>query len=135
MAGRSCQRRGARAGRGRWVDVAPQGRKATQRQRFRASQEAIAASRGRSVDAETSNCRPDRKQKNLKAGISRSPLTDSNRRPLSMKKGRGSTVAFGASPSQGGGRGGGWRAGLISLSPPRGGGRTACTRCFKLERW
>src|SRR5918996_5942253 len=39
-----------------------------------------------------------------------------------MKKGRGSRGAVLVSPSQGGRCGGGWRAGLISLSPP--GGRT-----------
>jgi hypothetical protein len=50
---------------------------------------------------------------------SESPLTDSNRRPLSMKKGRRSRFGC-ASPSHGGCCAGGWRAGLISLSPPRG---------------
>src|ERR671918_2043857 len=36
-----------------------------------------------------------------------------------MKEGRGSSVGF-VSSSYGGRGGGGWRAGLISLSPPRG---------------
>jgi hypothetical protein len=39
-----------------------------------------------------------------------------------MKKGRASSGGLSGSPSQGGRRGGGWRAVLISLSPPRGGG-------------
>jgi integrase len=54
-----------RAGRGRWVDVATEVRKASDRQRFEAPQEAIAASGGRSVDAETRNRRPLGKQKEL----------------------------------------------------------------------
>jgi integrase len=52
-----------RTGRGRWMDVAPGGRKAAQRQPFQALQEAFAASRGRSVDVGTPNRRPVRKQK------------------------------------------------------------------------
>jgi len=53
------------SGRGRWVDVAREARKAAQRQLFQASQEATAASGGRSVDAGTRNRRPVRKQKEL----------------------------------------------------------------------
>ena len=44
------------------------------------------------------------KEKSLQ--IAESPLADSNRRPLSMKKGRESRGVF-VSPSQGGRRGGG----------------------------
>src|SRR6266508_3662813 len=51
------------------------------------------------------------------------PLPDSNWRPLSMKKGCASSGRLSVSPSQGGYRGGGWRAVLISLSPPRVGGQ------------
>ena len=42
-----------------------------------------------------------------------------------MKKGRASSRRLSVSPSQGGCRGGGWRAVLISLSPPRVGGHGA----------
>jgi hypothetical protein len=55
----------ARAGRGRWVDVATEAPKTAQRQRSHASHEAIPASGGRPVDAETCNCRPAHNQKEL----------------------------------------------------------------------
>src|SRR5215218_6633701 len=47
-----------------------------------------------------------------------SPLTDSNRRPPLYEEGPCVNWSVRASPSQGGCRGGGWRAVLISLSPP-----------------
>ena len=52
---------------------------------------------------------------------SQNPLPDSNRRPPLYEEGPCVNWSVRASPSQGGCRGGGWRAVLISLSPPRGG--------------
>ena len=50
---------------GRWVDAAPEGRGTFRHQRFQPSWEAIAASGGRSVDAEASDRRVTGKQKEL----------------------------------------------------------------------
>ena len=55
----------ARAGRGRWVDVGPQGRKAAQRHGFQASREPFAAGGGRSVDVEVWNRHAQGSQKGL----------------------------------------------------------------------
>ncbi len=51
------------------------------------------------------------------------PLTDSNRRPPLYEEGPWVKCGLRVSPSQGGRRGGGCRAGLIFLSPPRRGTR------------
>src|SRR5215207_3780839 len=53
---------------------------------------------------------------------SRSGVPDSNRRPPLYEEGRCVKSSVVVSPSQGGRGGGGWRAVLISLSPPRVGG-------------
>src|SRR5215207_909717 len=71
-----------------------------------------------------------------KQGETRSPLTDSNRRPPLYEEGRCVKSSVVVSPSQGGRGGGGWRAVLISLSPPRvgGHGRWECAPVAQLLR-
>ena len=60
---------------GRWVDVAIEPRKAAQRERFQAPQEATTGNGGRSVDVRTRNRRPAHNEKEL---ISRNFLKPSN---------------------------------------------------------
>ncbi len=78
---------------------------------------------GRCVDAEAGARRqPEATEARAEQEKTRSPLTDSNRRPPLYEEGPCVKSSVVVSPSQGGCRAGGWRAVLISLSPPRVGG-------------